>query len=61
MEEVTAEKLIETAIGLLQVTKVPKKLSYGIYEGGSDTDEGYLENLRIARKLLLWAMKEVKP
>lgn len=59
------QKMIDTARELLAVTKVPKlkevPYAWNEYEEDSpDTIEGFRENLRVVRKLCLWAMKEVK-
>lgn len=54
------QKYIDTARDILACTTVPKKRDYWNYEDGSDTNEAYLEKLRVARNLISRAMKEGK-
>lgn len=55
-----AQKYIDASISLLQCVTVPVKRDRWNYDEGSDTIENYLSSLRVARKLILRAMNEVK-
>lgn len=55
-----AQQYINATISLLECIEVPVKRNKWDYEDGSDTFEHYLSSLRVARKLILKAMNEVK-
>ena len=55
-----AQQYINATISLLECVEVPVKRDKWNYEDGSDTFEHYLSSLRVARKLILKAMNEVK-
>lgn len=55
-----AQQYINATISLLECVDVPVKRDKWNYEDGSDTFEHYLSSLRVARKLILKAMNEVK-
>lgn len=55
-----AQQYINATISLLECVEVPKRRDKWNYDEDSDTDEHYLSSLRVARRLILKAMHEVK-
>lgn len=55
-----AQQYINATISLLECVEVPVRRDKWNYEEDSDTDEHCLSSLRVARRLILKAMHEVK-